>query len=400
MNFGEDKTPQNIVSIKIFGVGGGGCNAVNRLSGANIGGGVEFLAANTDMMALNNVTDNVTKIQLGVKLTHGLGAGSKPEIGEQAALESKENIKNAITGTNLLFLTAGMGGGTGTGGIPIVARIAKEMNILTIAVVTKPFDYEGRRKMQVAEIGIEKLRKEVDVLVVIPNEKAFAFVSPNTPLLNVVQLADEVLHNSIVGITEIVVKPALMNLDFADIETVIRKMGTAHIGIGKAKGANRVIHALRQAAASPLLESNIAGATQLIVSVTADLSVNGNEVREALNLITNVAASDANIITGLGFEESLKDEVQVTVIATGFDGGKNTDILSEMTKLDDESKTASDSIDKQLDNLIPQNDNNFTLPKTNFDKREEAAASSIEKKEIEEGAVPGFLQRIRKLRNN
>jgi cell division protein FtsZ len=400
LNFGADKTPQNIVKIKIFGVGGGGSNAVNRLVSANIGGGVEFIAANTDMMALNNVDEKITKLQLGTKLTHGLGAGSKPEVGEQAALESKEDIINAIKGSNLLFLTAGMGGGTGTGGIPVVANIAKDLNILTIAVVTKPFDYEGRRKMQVAELGVEKLRKEVDVLVVIPNEKAFAFVAPTTPLLNVVQLADDVLHNSIVGITEIVVKPSLMNLDFADIETVIRKMGTAHIGIGKAKGANRVIHALRQAAASPLLESNIAGATQLIVSVTADMSVNGNEVREALNLITNVAASDANIITGLGFEESLKDEVQVTVIATGFDGGRSDDLLSNITKTNEEA------IDKRLGDLLPKVEEKTEdlVPKFDYNNSgldvAATTTTNVEKKEIEEGAVPGFLQRIRKLRNN
>ncbi|NLL56140.1 MAG: cell division protein FtsZ [Clostridiales bacterium] len=386
-NFGGQTAPQDIVNIKIFGVGGGGSNAVNRLVSANVASNVEFIAANTDMMALNNVDDKVTKLQLGAKLTHGLGAGSKPDVGEQAALESKDAIKEAISGANLLFLTAGMGGGTGTGGISVVAKIAKEMNILTIAVVTKPFEYEGRRKMQVAEMGIEKLRKEVDVLVVIPNEKAFSFVSPNTPLLKVVQLADDVLHNSIIGITEIVVKPALMNLDFADIDTVIRKMGTAHIGIGKAKGENRVLQALKQAAASPLLESNITGATQLIVSVTADLSVNGNEVREALKLITNVAADDANIITGLGFEESLKDEVQVTIIATGFDGAG--DSLPNIPSFEDtQAKEKSEIADS------------FTTPPINTNILDEVAASNIEDKEIEEKAVPGFLQRIKKLRNN
>lgn len=388
-NFGGQQTPQDIVNIKIFGIGGGGSNAVNRLVSANIGSTVEFIAANTDMMALNNVSDEVTKLQLGAKLTHGLGAGSKPDVGEQAALESKEDIKKAISGANLLFLTAGMGGGTGTGGISVVANIAKEMNILTIAVVTKPFEYEGRRKMQVAEIGIDKLRKDVDVLVVIPNEKAFSFVSPTTPLLNVVQLADDVLHNSIVGITEIVVRPALMNLDFADIDTVIRKMGTAHIGIGKAKGENRVLQALKQAAASPLLESNITGATQLIVSVTADMSVNGNEVREALKLITNVAADDANIITGLGFEDSLKDEVQVTIIATGFDGGRG--VIPDMPKFEASSKLK--------ENIPEEKPETYRMPPLN-NKLDEVAASEIDKKEIEENAVPGFLQRIRKLRNN
>ena len=320
-NYDEEPRQQevgNIVNIKIFGVGGGGCNAINRLVKANVEG-VEFIASNTDMMALNSVNADV-KIQLGVKLTHGLGAGSKPDIGEQAAIESAEDIKKALEGANLVFITAGMGGGTGTGAAPIVTSSAKELGILTIAVVTKPFDYEGKRKMELAEQGIEKLRKNADVLVVIPNQKAFGYVPKNTPMIKVVQVADDVLHNSIVGITDIVVRPTLINLDFADIETVIKNKGTAHIGIGRAKGENRIMEAIRQAAASPLLESNIDGATELIVSVIGDLNMSAEKVEEALSLIAGVVAPGANIIHGFGVDQNLKDEAIVTVIATGFDG--------------------------------------------------------------------------------
>lgn len=382
MEFGlnNNANPLDIVKIKIFGVGGGGCNAINRLIKANIEG-VEFIASNTDMMALNNVSAD-RKIQLGSKLTHGLGAGSKPEIGEQAAIESKEEIMQALDGANLVFITAGMGGGTGTGGAPIVTSIAKELGILTIAVVTKPFEYEGRRKMLLAEEGIDKLRNEADVLVVIPNEKAFEYVPKNTSIVKVVQIADDVLHNSIIGITDIVVKPSLINLDFADLETVIKNKGTAHIGIGRAKGENRIMEALRQAATSPLLESNIEGATQLIVSVTGDLNLSGDKVREALNLIASVVAPEANIIHGLGFDANLKDEAIVTVIATGF-GARSSGGNGIAQAIHEEPKA---EINK---------DNFFTAPKP---APEPAYEKPIEKKAEDDG-IPGFLQRLRERGN-
>lgn len=378
--FNNNTNPLDIVKIKIFGVGGGGCNAINRLIKANIEG-VEFIASNTDMMALNNVSAD-RKIQLGSKLTHGLGAGSKPEIGEQAAIESKEEIMQALDGANLVFITAGMGGGTGTGGAPIVTSIAKELGILTIAVVTKPFEYEGRRKMLLAEEGIDKLKNEADVLVVIPNEKAFEYVPKNTSIVKVVQIADDVLHNSIIGITDIVVKPSLINLDFADLETVIKNKGTAHIGIGRAKGENRIMEALRQAATSPLLESNIEGATQLIVSVTGDLNLSGDKVREALNLIASVVAPEANIIHGLGFDANLKDEAIVTVIATGF-GTRSSSGNGIAQTIQEEPKA---EINK---------DNFFTAPKPT---PEPAYEKPIEKK-VEDDGIPGFLQRLRERGN-
>lgn len=378
---------KDIVNLKIIGIGGGGCNAVNRLINANVEG-VEFIAANTDMVALNGSNADV-KIQLGIELTKGLGAGSVPDIGEQAARESAEQIKKAIKDANLLFLTAGMGGGTGTGGIPVVAEIAREMNVLTIAVVTKPFEYEGRRKMKLAEIGIEKLREFVDVLVVIPNEMAFKYVPPTTPLFKVVQIADDVLHNSIIGITDIVVKPSLINLDFADIRTVIKNMKTAHIGIGRAKGENRVLNALKQAANSPLLESTIEGATQIIVNVTADMNINGFEVKEALSLINQVADIDANIIQGMGFDDSLKEEVVVTLIATGFNqkGTQNSqDILYKKPEI--QPPNAPEAEEEAPAKPVMKD----KVPEEKPEKQDISSRINVSSRE-----VPPFLMRLRKL---
>lgn len=379
---------KDIVNIKIIGIGGGGCNAVNRLIDAKVEG-VEFISANTDMVALNSSNADV-KIQLGVELTKGLGAGSVPDIGEQAAQESREQIIRAIKDANLLFLTAGMGGGTGTGGIPVVASIAKELNVLTIAVVTKPFEYEGRRKMKLAELGIEKLRENVDVLVVIPNEMAFKYVPQTTPLYKVVQIADDVLHNSIIGVTDIVVKPSLINLDFADIRTVIKNMKTAHIGIGRAKGENRVLNALKQAANSPLLESTIEGATQIIVNVTADMKINGFEVKEALSLINQVADIDANIIQGMGFDDTLEEEVVVTLIATGFNhkGAQSSqDILYKKPDMSQAPIPQPEEIQPRIKTASPE-----ISPEKDEKKDIPSARMKVDSKEL-----PPFLMRLRKL---
>lgn len=374
-----------------MGIGGGGCNAVNRLMSANVQG-VEFIAANTDMVALNGCNADI-KIQLGEKCTRGLGAGSIPEVGEEATRESREQIIEAIKDANLLFLTAGMGGGTGTGGIPVIAEIARELNVLTIAVVTKPFEYEGRRKMKLAEIGLEKLNEFVDVLVVIPNERAFNYVPQSTPLYKVVQIADDVLHNSIIGITDIVVKPSLINLDFADIRTVIKNMKTAHIGIGRAKGENRVLNALKQAANSPLLESDIEGATQIIVNVTADMKINGNEVKEALSLINQVADIDANIIQGMGFDDTLEEEVIVTLIATGFnDKNKQFSVPDVLQK-------KPDAYNEQL-NISPSEEGDVSSP---FSVKEQIVQKEEEKDDVPpsrikvDREIPPFLMKLRKM---
>ncbi|MFA6867075.1 MAG: cell division protein FtsZ [Clostridia bacterium] len=397
----EQDSSGSIVNIKIFGVGGGGCNAINRLVKANIYDGVEYIAANTDMMALNSIINgDVKRIQLGKILTSGLGAGSKPEVGENAAEESEKVIKKAIQGANLLFITAGMGGGTGTGGAPVVAKIARELNILTIAVVTKPFLYEGTKKMAIAELGIEKLREYVDVIVVVPNEKACKLAKPNTPLVEVFKLADDVLHRSIIGITEIVIRPSQINLDFADIETVIKNMGTAHIGIGEAKGENRVMRALQKATVPYLIDSTIEGATQIIVSVIADLNVGALEVQDALNMITDVTSPDANIISGIGFDSELKDEVKITIIATGFNESQkpNAAPKKKMPIIETNNKENNPfSVDNEEDDKIPDFEPKNSMIQTENNHYNE---NEVQQKEINDNQVPGFLQRIKNLRKN
>lgn len=305
-------------NIKVIGVGGGGNNAVNRMILANIKT-ANFIAANTDMQALNMSAAPV-KIQLGAKLTRGLGAGSDPEIGKLAAEESREEIIEQIKDADLLFITAGMGGGTGTGAAPVIAAYAKELDILTVAVVTKPFEqFEGRKRMENAVKGIEKLKESVDTLLVIPNEKITQFVPKGTPFIKAFQVADDVLRQGIQGIADIIATPSVINLDFADIKTIMKNKGNAHIGIGKGKGENRTLDAVRQAVQSPLLETSIQGATGIIVYVAGGENLTVDEVNESVRLIQEVVDTGANIIFGMGFDENLKDEVLITVIATGFE---------------------------------------------------------------------------------
>ena len=304
--------------IKVIGVGGGGGNAVNRMILAGVTS-CTFIAANTDMQALN-LSRAQYKIQLGSSLTKGLGAGADPEIGARAAEESKDAIAEILKDTDLLFIAAGMGGGTGTGAAPVIAKMAKDMNILTIAVVTKPFEtFEGKVRMENANAGIEKLRGVVDTLLVIPNEKIQYYVPKGTPLVQAFKVADDVLKQGILGITEIIQTPALINLDFADIKAVMKAKGNAHIGIGKGKGENRTLDAVRQAVQSPLLETNIKGATGVIVYVSGDATITIDEVTNSVALVREVVDPNAKIIFGTGIDESLDDEVMITIIATGFE---------------------------------------------------------------------------------
>ncbi len=316
------------VKLAIFGVGGGGCNAVDRLlADPKEFVGVKFIAANTDNMALEQVrSEGVQKIKLGQTLTNGMGAGSNPEIGKRAATESKEEIAEAIDGLSLLFVTAGMGGGTGTGAAPVIASIAQEKGILTVGVVTKPFRFEGTRKMQIAEAGIEDLRRYVDVLVVVPNEKAFLLAKENhsDSMVEVFRMADSVLKQSILGVVNIVGCHSVINTDFADIRTVIEKKGMVHIGIGHASGEDRVMEALRRACKNPLMETTVAGAHNVIVDISADGGVPAEKISEAFNMIPEIVAEDANIITGFGFTGA-KDEVVVTIIATVFGDEASTE---------------------------------------------------------------------------
>lgn len=320
--------PYGVANIKVIGVGGGGNNAVNRMILAGIES-CTFIAANTDMQALNMSKAEI-KIQLGANLTKGLGAGADPEIGARAAEESKEEIRSLLQDTDLLFITAGMGGGTGTGATPVIAQMAKEMDILTVAVVTKPFEqFEGKRRMDNANEGIEKLRKVVDTLLIIPNEKIQLFVPKGTTLVQAFKVADDVLRQGIQGITEIIATPALINLDFSDIKAIMKNKGNAHIGIGRGKGDNRTLDAVRQAVQSPLLETNIQGATGLIVYVSGGQDLTLDEVHTAVGLIQEVVDPTANIIFGMGIDETLENEVIITVIATGFDAKEETRHISQ-----------------------------------------------------------------------
>ncbi len=313
--------------IKVVGVGGGGGNAVNRMIIAGIDS-CEFIAMNTDVQALF-MSHAKTKIQIGKELTSGLGAGSDPEIGRRAAEESIEEIKQALEGTHLLFITAGMGGGTGTGAAPVVARVARELDILTIAVVTKPFEtFEGRLRMEHALEGIEELKKYVDTLIVIPNEKITTFAPKGTSIVKSFQIIDDVLRQAIQGITDIIVRRSLINLDFADIKKIMKNSTNAHIGIGKGKGENKVLDAVRQAVQSPLLETNIQGARGVIVYIVGGINIDMEAVATASTLVKEVVDPNANIIVGLGIDKDLEEEVMVTIIATGFQGQDKTQMVN------------------------------------------------------------------------
>ena len=310
----------NFASIKVIGVGGAGTNAVNRMVEANLKG-VDFIAVNTDKQALN-LSKAGTKVQIGEKITKGLGAGAKPEIGMQAAEESREEIANLVKGSDLVFITCGMGGGTGTGAAPVIAGIARDMGILTIGVVSKPFLFEGKQRMRNAEAGIENLKANVDTLVVVPNDRLLQVVTKGTTITEAFRQADDTLRQGIQGISDLIAVPALINLDFADVRTVMQSGGLAHMGIGVGKGENRMVDAAKQAIQSPMLETSINGAHAVLINITGGSETSILEVNEAATLIMEAADPDANIIFGAGIDENLEDQVTITVIATSFDGVK------------------------------------------------------------------------------
>ena len=303
--------------IKVVGVGGAGNNAVNRMVDSGIEG-VEFVAINTDRQALM-LSKADTKIQIGEKITRGLGAGANPEIGEQAAEENKNEISEALKGADMVFVTSGMGGGTGTGAAPIVASIAKELGILTIAVVTRPFTFEGKKRLTQAERGIESLKGKVDTLIVIPNDKLLQVIDRKTTMLEAFKMADDVLRQGVQGISDLIKVPGLINLDFADVKTIMANTGMAHMGIGRASGENRAEDAAKQAIQSPLLETSVDGARGVIVSVTGGPNLGLHEVTAAANLVQKSVDPEANIIFGAVIDKDLDDDIIITVIATGFD---------------------------------------------------------------------------------
>lgn len=314
--YGQEIINSNSAVIKVMGVGGGGCNAINSMITSNVSS-AEFIAVNTDNQALL-LSKADKRIQIGTKLTKGLGAGSDPNIGEQAAEESKDEIASYLEGTDLLFIAAGMGGGTGTGAASVIARLAREMGILTVAVVTKPFSFEGKVRNANANKGIANLKKHVDTLVIIPNDKLLQFLPAQTGMLDAFKVADDMLKQGIVGIVDLIATPSLINLDFADVNTVMRNQGLAHMGIGRAKGENRIIEAVRQAVSSPLLETTIEGAKSVILNVTGGKDLMLTEINEAATLVQGIIDDSANIIFGATVDETMVDEVKITVIATGF----------------------------------------------------------------------------------
>ena len=326
----------NFARIKVIGVGGGGNNAVNRMIDAGLRG-VDFIAVNTDKQALFLSKAN-TKIQIGDKLTKGLGAGANPEIGERSANESRDEIAMAIKDADMVFVTAGMGGGTGTGGTPVIAQIAKELGILTVGVVTKPFMFEGRKRMQQAEQGVENLKEVVDTLVTIPNDRLLHIADKKTSMLEAFLIADDVLRQGVQGISDLIAVPGLINLDFADVKTIMNEKGLAHMGIGRGTGDSKAEDAANQAISSPLLETSIEGAKGVLLNITGGTDLGLQEVNTAAELIQNAADPEATIIFGAVIDENLKDEIVITVIATGFD---KTPILRKPNKLVDASEASA-----------------------------------------------------------
>ena len=312
----EEEYNGNLPVIKVIGVGGGGGNAVNRMVNSNVQS-VEFIAINTDDHVLQTSKAN-QKIHIGEKLTHGKGAGSQPAIGEKAAIENADEIAAALKDTDMVFITAGMGGGTGTGAAPVVAKIAKELGILTVAIVTKPFAFEGKHRMKQAEAGIEALRQEVDSLVIVPNERLKCVSEERITLKNAFEVADDVLRQGVQSISDLILIPGLVNLDFADVTAVMAEAGLAHMGVGTATGKDKAAEAANKAISSPLLETSIEGAKGLVVNITASSDIGLDEIDIASTMITEKADEDANIIWGAVLSDELEDEIRVTVIATGF----------------------------------------------------------------------------------
>ena len=388
-----------ICNIKVIGVGGGGNNAVNRMVNANIKS-AEFIAVNTDKQALL-MSKAQHRLQIGEKLTRGLGAGADPEIGVKAAEESREMIVEVLKDTDLVFITAGMGGGTGTGAAPIIASIAKELGALTIAVVTKPFVFEGKRRMDNAEKGIKELKGVVDTLVVIPNDKLLKIVPKGTPIIEAFRTADDVLRQGIQGISDLIVTPSLINLDFADVKTIMKNKGLAHMGIGRGKGDNRTIEAVRQAVSSPLLETTIEGATGIILNIKGGLDLTLEEVYEAAALVKEVVDPTCNIIFGSGIDENMEEEVEITVIATGFSGATLSDDMKEEVKRT--VVTDTEKAESFIHNDLNANSRMFNLNK-NVEEPDEEEEEEVQQKtmssrvEVDDSSIPPFLRKMKNKR--
>ncbi|MDO3678138.1 cell division protein FtsZ [Paenibacillus ehimensis] len=351
--FEFDMDMEGFAKIKVIGCGGGGSNAVNRMIDTGVRG-VEFITVNTDAQALH-LAKSEMKLQIGDKLTRGLGAGANPEVGKKAAEESRELIANALKGSDLVFVTAGMGGGTGTGAAPVIAEIAKECGALTVGVVTRPFRFEGLKRARQAEQGIAALKEKVDTLIIIPNDRLLEIVDKKTPMLEAFLAADNVLRQGVQGVSDLIAVPGLINLDFADVKTIMTERGSALMGIGHASGENRAAEAAKKAISSPLLETSIDGARGVLLNITGGNNLSLYEVNEAADIVADAADPEVNMIFGAVIDESLKDEIQVTVIATGFE---HRETPSTAKKPAASGTTASSSasqepMDNRLGNLRP-----------------------------------------------
>ncbi|MBA3300826.1 MAG: cell division protein FtsZ [Thermoleophilaceae bacterium] len=357
----ETGTGSYLAVIKVVGVGGGGTNAVNRMVDAGLKG-VEFIAVNTDAQALQ-MCDADIKLQIGGQLTRGLGAGANPEVGHSAANESRDDIKEALKGADMVFVTAGEGGGTGTGAAPVIAEIAKqEIGALTVGVVTRPFDFEGSNRTRQASDGVDRLRENVDTQIVIPNEKLLAVVERRTSILDAFKLADDVLRQGVQGITDLITIPGLINLDFADVRTVMFEAGAALMGIGSASGESRAAEAAKNAISSPLLEQSVEGATGILLNITGGSDLGLFEVNEAAEIIQAAADANANIIFGSVIDESLGDEVRVTVIATGFDRGSRPMFTDDSTGRRREPRRRDPKMDETQRNSLEIPDDDIDIP--------------------------------------
>lgn len=407
MNNYENYQTQNqanpVVKIKVVGVGGGGGNALNRMVNAGVSG-VEYIAVNTDKQALQ-VSKADYRIQIGIKLTRGWGAGADPEVGLKAAEENMEELNQALNDADLVFITAGMGGGTGTGAAPLIASIAREKEILTIAVVTKPFEFEGRKRMANAEAGIEALRKVVDSLVIIPNEKLFKLVPKGTSIVDTFRYADDVLRQGVQGISNIIIDNSLINLDFADVRTIMKNRGLAHMGIGRAKGERKIFDALSQAVSSPLLETTIEGATGIIFNIKGGVNLPIDQVHEAADLMRDIVDPSSTIIFGTSVDESLEDAVEITVIATGFQGSTPSLIetpVEEPKEEEEEDDNNPFTKQKYADFLAQrfQKSPKAQQPEPEEDDEEETVEVPHHKNlgsrvEIDEADIPPFLRKLR-----
>lgn len=368
--------------IKVIGIGGGGCNALDRMIEAGLQG-VDFIALNTDFQALNR-SKAPHKVQLGQKLTKGLGAGSNPEVGRRAAEESRNDIQDLLNGSDMVFVTSGMGGGTGTGGAQIVANIARELGALTVGIVTRPFKFEGRRRTRVAAEGIANLREQVDTLIIIPNDRLLDLVSETTSLQESFLLADDILRQAVTGISELILKPGLINLDFADVKMVMENSGTAIIGLGEASGEQRAQHAVEHAIASPLLESSIDGARGVLINFIGGRDMSLQEVNQAADLVSSRVDDDANIIFGATVDEEKRDRVRVMILATGFSAEVNTAKLPQVANHKDTPQVKLIYDDAQKQRQAPPRLPDPVLPQPKQQEQEEDLD------------IPAFLRRLKK----